>query len=112
MSDLHDISECRHSPDFACVIWYGRFYEFNERQAAIIRILWPAWEQGLPVRFQQAVLAEAADTESNDFESARMSNIFRINGAKHPALLDGMIVMKNGTIALGARPKNLEETSG
>jgi hypothetical protein len=39
----------RHSPDFRSVYWYGTAYgPFTPTQAAVISILWEAWENGTP----------------------------------------------------------------
>jgi hypothetical protein len=67
--------DTRHSPDFTSVIWFGISYSFTPGQAAIVRRLWEAWENGTPELNQQAILEDAG------LESKRLSDLFK----KHPA---------------------------
>lgn len=39
---------CRHSPDFRSVYWYGEVFTFTGLQAAVVSILWEAWENDTP----------------------------------------------------------------
>lgn len=64
-----------HTVDFRSVNWDGQFHTFTETQAACVRILWEAWEQGVPEMGQHAVL-EAADSDQK-----RLDAVF----AQHPA---------------------------
>ncbi|WP_020468088.1 hypothetical protein [Zavarzinella formosa] len=64
-----------HGPDFACVIWFGRMFTFNSRQASVVALLWAAWEKGTPW------VSEAWLMEKTDYEGSRMKDVFR----KHPA---------------------------
>ena len=41
--------EVAHSPDFRSVIWFGTKYQFSPTQAASVRCLWQAWEDGFPM---------------------------------------------------------------
>lgn len=68
-----------HSEDFRSVCWYGRDYTFTPTQAACVKALWEAWEDGLPGLGQEAVL-EAAGSVGN-----RLRDIFRERGTAHPA---------------------------
>jgi hypothetical protein len=48
-----------HSPDFRCINWYGTEYTFTPNQAAIVKILWEAWENGTPDVGQETLRAQA-----------------------------------------------------
>jgi hypothetical protein len=37
-----------HSPDYSTVCWNGISYVFSPQQAACVRALWEAWENGVP----------------------------------------------------------------
>jgi hypothetical protein len=64
-----------HSLDFRSVHWFGRDYTFTAGQAACLRRLWEAWEQGTPEVGQAAVLEDA------NLVSERFVDLFR----GHPA---------------------------
>ncbi|MHC2066548.1 hypothetical protein ACYFX5_03665 [Bremerella sp. T1] len=103
------MSDCKHNPDFTCVVWYGQQYRFTYKQAVIVRILWRAWDSGWPVMNQRSVLAEAADM-CIEFEgdSVRLVDVFRYRKKKHPAVANGMVVFDGqGNIELGSPPKKL-----
>jgi hypothetical protein len=72
---------CSHSPDFRQVVWYGTTYRFSATQAAVIKILWEAREQGTP-EVGGATLLEGAGSEAS-----RVRDLFR----SAPAWDDGMI---------------------
>ena len=69
-------SPARHSPDFRCVHWFGTKYTFTASQAAIIEIMWNAWEQRTP-DISDAHLLE----RSGLGKGSRLVDIFR----NHPA---------------------------
>lgn len=52
----------RHSIDFRSVHWFGADYTFTAGQAACVRVLWDAWENGTPEVSQAAVLEAAGST--------------------------------------------------
>lgn len=72
-----------HSPDFRSVSWFSKSYSFTATQAACIKVLWEAWEQGTPEMGEPAILAEA---ESN---SPRMRDIFRNSPAWENLIVPG-----------------------
>ncbi len=41
-------ADARHGPDFRSVNWFGTVYTFTPTQAAIVQVLWQAWEGGTP----------------------------------------------------------------
>lgn len=41
-------AKAKHSIDFRSVHWFGTDYTFTPNQAAAIKILWEAWENGIP----------------------------------------------------------------
>jgi len=63
-----------HSPDFRSVNWGGNQYSFTNNQAAYVKMLWEAWENGTP-EVGQAYLQTAIDSES------ALRHLFR----NHPA---------------------------
>ena len=67
--------DARHSPDFRSVYWFGQEYSFTANQAACVRLLWEAWENGTPE------LSAAALCESVELANDRLDLVFR----KHPA---------------------------
>ena len=74
-----------HSPDFRAVVWYGKQYTFTALQAAVVAILWTAWEAGSPDVGQACLLEEAGS------ESGKLLDLFR----GHPVIEDGVIA-RNG----------------
>ena len=64
-----------HSADFRTVRWFGTDYTFTPTQAAIVRQLWDAWEDGAPGIGQETLTTEAGS------ESTRLRDLFR----EHPA---------------------------
>lgn len=75
------LAPCTHSEDFRSIRWYGTPYSFTALQAAIIRILWEAWQKEAPEVGQGVLLETAGSTGS------RVRDLFRA----HPAWDDGMI---------------------
>ncbi len=78
----------RHSPDFRSVHWFGTDYYFSTGQAACVKRLWEAWEQGTPDVGQDKILVDA------EVECKRLVDLFR----GHPAW---------GTMILRSGPKGL-----
>lgn len=58
-------STCAHSADFRSVIWHGQPYSFTPTQAAIVKQLWAAHQNGTPELGGQTLL-EGADSQSGD----------------------------------------------
>jgi hypothetical protein len=61
----------RHSPDYRSVHWFGCDYTFTPTQAAVIRQLWEAWEDGTPGVGQETLLEGAGSTGD------RLRDVFR-----------------------------------
>jgi hypothetical protein len=73
---------CSHSPDFSSIVWFGKSYgRFSPPQAAVLRLLWEAWEAGTPEVGGQYLLAEV---ESG---GRKMSDLF----GDHAVWKDGVI---------------------
>lgn len=68
---LTRLSPCRHSPDFRSVKWFGRAYDFNASQAAIVSELWRAWENGTPKVGAGRLLS------ATDMISDKISEVFK-----------------------------------
>ncbi len=65
----------RHSLDYRSVHWLGTDYSFTPVQAACVKILWEAMENGTPSVGGQTILAEV------ESESKRLIDLFRDNEA-------------------------------
>src|SRR5262249_37254519 len=75
----------RHSHDFRPVVWFRTGHSFTGNQAACVKILWKAWQNGTPDVGDLKVL-ETAGTASD-----RLDLLFR----NHPAW--GTMIQKGGT---------------
>jgi hypothetical protein len=72
--------ETRHGIDFRSVRWYGTDYTFTKNQAAIVKLLWDAWENGTPEVGGDTLLTEA------DCETKRLDHLFNLGKhGRHPA---------------------------
>jgi hypothetical protein len=60
-----------HSADFRSIDWFGRHYSFTPGQAACMKIMWNAWEQGAPEMAQQRILGDAG------LDSERLVDLFK-----------------------------------
>jgi len=40
------LDQCWHSSGFRELVWFGREFRFNERQARVVELLWNAWKAG------------------------------------------------------------------
>jgi hypothetical protein len=67
----------RHSLDYRSVRWCGTDYTFTSVQAACVKLLWEAWENGTPELGQATIL----EHEYVGSESSRLVDLFK----KHPA---------------------------
>lgn len=72
-----------HSPDFRSVRWGGRAYSFTPTQAAVIDVLWRAWESGSPDVGGETLLEVA------DCADSRLVDIFRRCPAWGVLIVDG-----------------------
>jgi hypothetical protein len=61
----------RHCKDFRFVHWFGTDYTFTPTQAAVVRQLWEAWEDGTPGLGQETLLEGAGSTGD------RLRDVFR-----------------------------------
>src|SRR5262245_48278398 len=68
----------RHGPDFRSVHWFGVDHVFSPKQAAVVGLLWAAWEGGNPDLSHDYLAAEAEIR-------GRVADVFRSNGRRHPA---------------------------
>jgi hypothetical protein len=65
---LTQLAPGRHSIDFASVRWGGELYGFSPTQARVVRLLWEAWENGVP-DIHQATLLDRAGSECRQLRS-------------------------------------------
>jgi hypothetical protein len=75
----------RHSIDFRSVHWFGTDYSLTATQAACVKVLWQAWENGTP-ELAQATILEDRDVES---ESTRLRDVFRNHSAWGTMIVPG-----------------------
>ena len=68
-------TETNASPDFREVVWFGVRHGFSATQAACVKVLWEAWENGPPDVSEQRVLEEA------DYGGKRMVDLFKRHAA-------------------------------
>jgi hypothetical protein len=92
---LQRLQPCRHSPDFATVNWFGVTEHFTPSQAAVVRLLWDAWENGTPA-VRQAWLLEQAGSDSS-----KLSDVFKDNPSWGRTVVPGR---QRGTFQLAAPP--------
>lgn len=78
-----ELPSARHSEDFRSVHWYGQHFSFTALQAACVKELWAAWEQGTP-DVSTAKLLEAAESGSR-----RMVDLFRNSPAWQTLIVTG-----------------------
>lgn len=88
-------AQATHSPDFRSLNWYGDPYKFSAVQAAVVKVLWEARDNGTPDVGQQALLEEAGS------ESTRLVDVFKRNEAWGIVIVPGESA---GTYRLGERP--------
>ncbi|WP_029629925.1 hypothetical protein [Zavarzinella formosa] len=72
---MAESQKCSHSPNFECVNWYGKIFNFTGKQSQIVAALWSARENGTPFLRQEGLLLEA------DCDSVHLMSLF----ARHPA---------------------------
>src|SRR5262249_46621140 len=65
----------RHSDDYRSVHWFGTDHSFTPNQAAVVAMLWQAWENGTPDVGYEALL-QAADSQG------RLVDVFKIRVGK------------------------------
>lgn len=63
--------QTRHSPDFRSVNWFGTSHSFTPTQAAIVKVLWNAWENDTPDVGHETLLEKAGS------ESRRLVDVFK-----------------------------------
>jgi hypothetical protein len=92
--------ERTHSFDYRSVSWDGRTYRLTAMQAAVVRMLWEAWEAGAP-DVGQATLMEAADSCGD-----RLRDVFRRSAAWGELVIAGET---KGTCRLAVDGFNVEK---
>jgi hypothetical protein len=93
---------CTHSPDFSEIDWFGEKQYFAPTQAAIVKVLWTAWESGCPEVGQQHLLEEAGSRGS------RVRDLFKV----HPAWGNMILLTERGTVCLRKPPDACEAGAG
>src|SRR5207302_10397903 len=80
---VRELELCRHSVDFASVLWHGQLYGFSASQAATVRVLWAAWRNGTPDVRQETLLSAIGS------ESDRLADLFRNHAAWGTLIVSG-----------------------
>jgi hypothetical protein len=94
-----DDPQFRHSEDFRSVYWFGSDHTFTPTQAACVRVLWQAWENGTPEIGQATILEHPAV----DSESSRLSDLFKGHPAWKTMIVTGTTA---GTYRLAETPED------
>lgn len=68
--------KCSHSPDFTSVTWYARSFRFTKTQAAVIGLLWSAWEKNDPTLGEGAI-SEAIYVDRDSPRRFSIRDLFR-----------------------------------
>jgi len=91
---------CRCSLDCRSVLWHGERFSFTKSQAAVVKMLWAAWQNGTPDLGSETMLSEI---NSN---LARLRDMFR----SHPAFGSMIIAGETkGAFRLDGDPSNGEK---
>ncbi len=89
-----------HSDDFASVRWSGQTFVFTALQAAVVAVLWRAWEAGTPV-LRTETIGDRAGSAADRF---RLDLLFR----GHPALGTLIVRAGKGLWSIGPAPTSAE----
>jgi hypothetical protein len=79
LPDGGPLPPARHSLDFRSVHWFGTEYHFNEAQAAVVAVLWEAWENETPDVGHRTLLDKAGVAYD------RLPDLFKVKGEYVPA---------------------------
>jgi hypothetical protein len=78
-----DPSAAAHSPDFRSVRWFGTEHAFGPNQAACVKVLWEAWQNGTPDVGGKTLL------ETAEASTERIDVVFRGNPAWGAMIVKG-----------------------
>lgn len=87
-------SEIGHSADYHSVRWYGERHTFSHQQAAVVALLWEAYENGTPNLSQEHLLDKSGSSGS------RLRDVFRENGAMNAAWNTMIVESRRGVFHL------------
>lgn len=96
--------EAKHSEDFRSVSWFGATFIFTPLQAAIVRQLWAASENGTPDVGIHTLLENAG----SDVNSRRLDLVFR----GHPAWKTMIVTVQRGLYRLNRHPSEGKSPDG
>jgi hypothetical protein len=83
-----------HSEDFHFVRWYGQEHMFTHQQAAVVKLLWHAWENRTPALSQDYLPAQSGSNGS------RLRDIFREKDRMHLAWRTMIVESRKGVFRL------------
>ena len=94
----------RHSTDYCSVLWNGVEYAFTPMQAAIVRMLWQALDNGTRDVHASTLLAYA----DSDLQEARLDPLFFRHQAWKVMIVRGRC---RGTYRLNPHVRRIEENT-
>jgi hypothetical protein len=77
------LSPRRHGPDYRDVWWDGANHKFTATQAAVVKVLWEAYDHGTPEIGQETIL-EAAGSDAK-----RLADLFKGHAAWDTMIVEG-----------------------
>jgi hypothetical protein len=92
-------SEVGHSADFHSVRWHGQDFTFSHQQAAVVRLLWTAHENGTPDLSQETLLDKSGSS------GGRLRDVFKEANGTHPAWSTMIVESRKGVFRLSEPEK-------
>ncbi len=100
---LNPVDEFPHSADFTTVNWGEREFEFNQRQAACVCVMWNLFKKGTPFQTQDYIIENAAETYREttaitipSFYTRRLRDVFKVGKTAVHDAWNSMIVKGPG----------------
>jgi len=84
----------RHGPDFRSVSWDGHTYTFSPTQAACVKVLWTAYDNGTPEVGETTILEEAGS------DGSKLRDVFKSGKTFHPAWRKMIVQGRKGAFRL------------
>lgn len=94
------LGEARHSKDFRSVHWFGKDFTFTAIQAAVVGVLWAAWEHDVPDVGDATLLMEAGS------DSKRLVDLFKGHPAWATVIVEGKTKGSRRLVRPGIPTKN------
>ena len=91
--------EVGHSADFHSALWYGQDFTFSHQQAAVVRLLWTAYENGTPDLSQETLLDKSGSS------GGRLRDVFKEANGMHRAWGTMIVESRKGVFRLSEPQK-------